>query len=198
MNSVELNLYRDDINVLSDHGCLARIARSVVVAIITLLVVQSLPVSREARGIVFVVLLLSLLFVTDKYIRRLYPDWPKPSNYAGTITFTLDEITITKPDERLAIALTHINTFLLFYDHYCGFRNNHRDIERNGNALVYLKTVDGQMHVFKFNIYSKIQFDAFQALNVQYETTVKDFRKYTTSAIPTILTDDYKNTRSYT
>lgn len=182
---------------MSDRGCYARIIRSFIVAIIGVFVLRSLQLPGETAIIVFIVVLVGLLFLADKYFRRLYPDWPKTKNYAGTILFGVDEITIKKNNEQITIPVKNISNLLLFCDHYRGFRNNHRDIERNGNALVYIKSIDGLAHAFKFNIYSKMQFESLNLLTTQYESSVGHYQKYAPAAIPTILTADLKQIRAF-
>jgi hypothetical protein len=192
-----MNLYRDDFNVISNHGCLNRGLRSIVGPIVVILIVRAFPIPEKFSVIVLIVLLLLSIYIADKYVRRLYPDWPKSRNFIGSILFTKENITIKRNNGQLQLQTSDISEFIIFWDHYRGFKISNHDDERNGNALIYLKCNDGKVSVFKFNVASKREFEDLKLNFDLYQNSIMHCKSYKPESIPIILTPDLNSRRNY-
>lgn len=197
MKSVELNLYRHDFNVASSQSTLNRILRSILVPIISVGLILLLPFSFEIRMIIFIGILLGGIFIVDKYLRRIFTDWPNSKKYVGTINFSKDLIIIKEGVHVTKLSLSDCSELVIFIDHYTGFRSVGADLERNGNGLFFFKDNLGQTRVYKFNIFNENQFKKIKIILDEYKDSVSYFKEYLPFEIPHILKPDLSDRLNY-
>ncbi len=197
MSIVKLNLYRNDFNVLSSHGFLNRILRSIFVTLLAVGVITLIPASIEIRTLILIVILIGGVFISDKYLRRIFPDWPKSKKFIGTISFSVDSISIMEEHHVTKLSLTECIELVIFIDHYTGYTGTRRDVDRNGNGLLFYKDKLGQTSVYKFNIFNEKQFNNFKIFMDHYKVSVPYFKEYLPYEITHILKPDLSDRIKY-
>lgn len=198
MISLKLTLYQNDFKVHTNFGGFHRILRSIFIA--CLVVISSIilvPVSKELAFFISLIILIVSLNITDTYLRKIYPDWPNSNKFIGTIIFSENLITINTQNENIELLITDCNELMLFIDHFSGFKANKRDIERNGNGLLFYKNNNGKISVFKFNVFNKIQHDKLETLIDLYKVQIPYFKKYLPFEISHILKPNLTERRKY-
>ena len=144
-----------------------------------------------------VAILLVLLYLSDKYLRKLYPDWPKQKNFIGEIAFAPHSIEIKSSEAFIHLELDQCKEFLIFWDHYVGYGNSSGDTERNGNALLYFEDHKGISQVAKFNVQTKEQMNKLKLLLQHYKENTSYFKEYLPSEIKFVLKPDLSSRIKY-
>jgi hypothetical protein len=143
------------------------------------------------------VLIFGSIFISEKYIRKLFPDWPKKKLFVGTISFSENQIIVNSIHKNIELNLNDCSEMILFYDHYKGYTASSRDIRRNGNGLLFYKNQDAKISIFKFNISDEEQFDEFKIVTENYKNELPYFKEYIPSEISHILKTDYSDRFRY-
>lgn len=190
MIPLELKIYRTDFNVQSNYGSLNRILRSIIITCLVVVLIILIPVSKELAILMSLCIVIGGMYLSDAYLRKIYPDWPNSNKFIGTITFSENLITINKENENIELSINECNELVIFVDHYSGFVSNKRDIKRNGNGLLFYKNNHGKISVFKFNIFDKKQHDKLETLIDFYKVQIPYFKKYLPYEIKHILKPD--------
>lgn len=123
MNSIELDLYPIDFNVVSNKSCLGRILRTLVIVAFFIFFTYFSPFSSGISKLISFLLLFGGMFIADTYIRKLYSDWPKKKYFAGKITFESNKIIISN-ETVTQLLINDCKELVLFYDHYTGYSVN--------------------------------------------------------------------------
>lgn len=191
--NVEFFLFKDDFNVARNFGVLHRILSSLVIPVLFLVYVFLIPTRSEFSPLIILVLIFGSIFISEKYIRKLFPDWPKKKLFVGTITFSENQIIVNSIHKNLELSLIDCSEMILFYDHYNGYTASSRDIKRNGNGLLFYKNRDAEISIFKFNISDEEQFDELNIVTKNYKNELPYFKEYLPSEISHILKSDYSD-----
>lgn len=192
---VKLKLYSKSHDISKDFGSLHLIIRSIAA---TLIAFALMVLFAGTRFIVFpiVALMFGFVFVADKYGPRLYSDWPKRKYMKGEVTFETTRIHILLGEER-EFDLAEVSEMVFFFDHYLDWSLGPRDVNRNGNGLLFIKMKDSTTEFFKFNIRTKEEFQGLEALIESYLLHVPFVLKKKVTDIPYILTSDLSERRVY-
>lgn len=183
---VALNLYRNDFNVISNHSFLNRILRTL---ISVAFLIVSILYFDNSNTLIILALFFTIIFISDKYIRTVYPDWPHKRNFIGKLRISDNKIIIST-SKITTIQLDYVKELIIFQDYYKGYSFNNRDLIRNGNALIFLKLNKEQTLTLKFNIGNKNQFDTLESLFLLFQNKIPYIKKHTTKDIKHILKPD--------
>ena len=201
MRSLELNLYREDFDVTSNYSFLNRILQSISIPLIFLGIMLAIPKLPESSTFICIAVLfgvtIAYLYLSDRYLRKMYPDWPKPENFVGKITLAPDFITITQENQEIRLSISDCQELLIFSNHFTGYSANQRDTKRNGNGLLFYKHKPNEVSIYKFTILNDEQFTLFQALCNHYKETVPYFKTYLPYEIKHILQSDLSDRIHY-
>ncbi len=197
MNSVTVNLFHEDINVARNFGVLHRILSALVIPVLLIGFGFLIPTRSEVSPLIILVLVFGSIFISEYYIRKLFPDWPKKKLFAGKITFSKNKIIVNSNHKNIELRLSECSEMILFYDHYKGYTSSSRDIKRNGNGLLFYKNRDEEISIFKFNISDENQFDEFKIVIENYKNELPYFKEYIPSEISHILKTDYSDRFRY-
>ncbi len=148
---------------------------------------------------IFLVILAFFGFVilADKYGRKIYSDWPKRKYMKGEVTFETTKIHVVLDEER-EFDRSEIGELIFFYDHYAGWSSGPIvDINRNGNALIFVRMKNETTDFYKFNIRTKEEFQGLEAIIESYLLHVPFVLIKKVTDIPYILTSDLSERRVY-
>ncbi len=194
MKDVILNSYPKDFNIVSNYGCLNRVVRSLILAILMVGFVVYSPISKELTVFLSIGIVIIGVIVSDKYVRRLYSDWPSLSRFSGKVKFS--ELSITINDE-VELLISECSELVFFIDKYCGF-NVPRDYARSGNAMLFYKNKQEKVSIVKFNIYTELEYNELELLVASYNENTDYLKQYLTYEIPHILKPDLTDRIKYT
>jgi hypothetical protein len=187
---LELNIYRKDFNVQSNKSCLGRILRTIVVIAFLLLFLFFIPREDGVTKFIGFLIFYGGMYIGDKYFRRFYPDWPSKEKFIGKMILEKTQIKAIIEGHEEIYDLNNIQEMVVFHDQYTGYVINRRDLQRNGNALLFLKMNDESFAVLKFNIHTKQEYQSFTETIQHYKTALKYFKEYLPSEISHILKPD--------
>jgi hypothetical protein len=190
IEQLELNVYPKDFNVQSNKSCLGRIIRSIVIAGIVLLVAIFAPISNRSLILIEILVLIGGIIIADRYVRRLYPDWPNKKKFIGKMILEKNRIKVFIEENEEILELSNYAEIVIFFDHYTGYSINMRDIQRNGNALIYLKENNGSSVVIKFNINTEQEYQRFIDMTKNYKEELVYYKEYLPGEISHILKPD--------
>lgn len=190
IDHLELNLYPNDFNVESNQSCLGRILRSIVLVAILLLIAIYTPFSDKTLNLIQIIVLFGGMFIADRYIRRLYTDWPNNKKFIGKMTLEKNRIKVLIEGDEEIHEIDNYTEIVIFSDHYTGFTINMRDIQRNGNALIYLKEKNGSSVIIKFNINTEREHQKFIDITQSYKEQLAYYKEYLPGEISHILKPD--------
>lgn len=195
--NVEFQLYKTDFNIIRNFGVLNRILGALAIPVLFLGYVFLIPTRSEISPLIILVLVFGSILISEYYIRKLLPDWPKQKLFVGTITFYENQIMVNSDLKNMELQLRECSEMILFYDHYIGYTASSRDIRRNGNGLLYYKNRDEEISIFKFNISDEEQYDEFKIVTENYKNELPYFKEYLPSEISHILKSDYSDRFRY-
>jgi hypothetical protein len=193
MKDVILNSYPNDFNIVSNYGCLNRVVRSLILTILMVGFIVYSPLSKELTVFFSIGIVIIGVIVSDKYVRRLYSDWPRLSRFNGKVKFS--ELSITINDE-VELLLSECSELVFFMDHYCGFAVP-RDYARSGNAMLFYKNEQEEVSIVKFNIFTETEYNELELLINSYKKNAPYFKRYLPYEIPHILKPDLTDRIKY-
>lgn len=191
-----LKLYRHNFDVTAYYSGTNRIVRTLLSVAVAFFGVKILPLSAAALTFAFFAILIAMIIIGDFYLRRLYPDWPWSSRFIGKINFSEKTIEVVEGEKGNLMQLSDIAELIIFFDHYTGFCEP-KGLDRNGNALLYIKTKSGDVQNFKFNVRTKLEFEEFTVLIECYKTSVPYFKAARPGDIQYVLKKDLSGRREY-
>jgi hypothetical protein len=193
---VKLKLYSKSHEICKDYGYLHRVLRSIAA---TLFFFALTILLRNVQHMIFLVFLALFGFVilADKYGRRIFSDWPKRKYMEGEITFETTRIHVLLGEEKV-LDSSEIAELIFFYDQYTGWSSGPVvDIDRNGNALIFVRMKNKATEFYKFNIRTKEEFKGLEKLIDSYVSNIPSVFKKKVTDIPYILTSDLVERRLY-
>lgn len=198
MSTLKLKIYSKEFNVTKSFGVTHFIIRALLLIPILFLAVFLL---RDFNRLLFPILIVASLylfmFISDRYLRRLYPDWPKTSNTSGEIHFLEKEIQLHSNSDVKNFVISDFREMIFFHDHYSGYTASARDVQRNGNALLHVIDVEDRVFNVKFNIRTEEQYKHFKSILSTYQEQVYSFEEKTPNDVQFILKPDLSGRRNY-
>lgn len=197
MSFVTINIFREDFNVARNFGVLYRILSSLVIVILLIGFLFGAPLHFEFSTLIALVFVFGSIYISENYIRKLLPDWPKKKLFVGTITFSENQIVVNSNHNNIELQLSECSEMILFYDHYIGYKATSRDVERNGNCLLFFKNRNADISIFKFNISDENCFEEFNILIDKYKNELPYFKEYLPNEIKHVLKSNYSDRIRY-
>lgn len=192
-----LNIYPRDFNILANYSCLHRIVRTLVLVFIAGLVLMVLKLPQPGATLIGLGIILGGAYVSDHIFRKKYADWPHPSKFNGKITFTADGFTVDSSDNTTQYSLSDCVELVFFSDHFAGYLYSSRDLQRNGNALLFYKLKNETTGIVKFNLDTKLAYETFLELKEKYKNQVPYYKEYGTPELYHILKTDLTDRIKY-
>lgn len=183
--------------MLSNYSCLNRILRTIILVFIATILVVVIPMSKSFAIFIMLTIIFGGMLIADRFLRKVYSDWPHSKNFEGSIIFTEKQIEINREDSSCSLRLSDCSELLFFTDHFAGYTVNNRDLQRNGNALIFLKKLDGETLTFKFNIHTEEEYKSFCEIKSCYPDKINYYKEYGTPELMHILNSELTNRIKY-
>lgn len=194
---MKLNIYPSTFKFEKNYSGIHLVLRTFLTVCFACALAFILPFPGAIKVIILFVVLIGGSVLADKYLRRLYPDWPKTKNFNGTIDFHSEYIQLIKNDENSSLNLTKCLEIVFFCDFYAGFSATKPNLQSNGNALLFYKDVDRSVTLVKFNLATMEQFTEFQNLIEDYKNKLPYVKIYSPEEYTHILNNDLSDRRPF-
>lgn len=189
-DEIRFPLYPTDYPIERNLGCGFRVISSIFIA-----------VACVSLGVLHPLLVVPSLFlviiIKDSLFRKFMPDWPRQKHFIGELVFTKSELKIVSTDsENIIIPYTSIRECLLFFCFYKNHVQGKGDIEKTGNAGLFILLNDASKY-FKFNIPDETGYRAILIQMEELKNLCPYVRLYGLEDTSHILTDDLSRRRVF-